>query len=329
MDIIRSRMNYRQLGSTEILVSEIGFGAWGIGGASPGATSYGKTEDSESRQAIEIAVDKGVNFFDTAPAYGDGHSEILLGEVLSPIRSKVILASKVGIVKFENEPDFSPNGVRRSLYGSLQRLKTDYIDLLQLHNFTVDEAKANPSIVDELIKFKAEGLIREYGITVKSPLDAIELLKLFRFTSVQVNLNMLDLRALDCGLLDFAAENNIGIIGRTPMAFGFLSGKVDRELQFSASDHRSNWPKQQLERWLEASDILFGSITSLGGASRAIYAIRFCLALEGLSTVIPGMLKPYEVLENTLASQFGKMAESDVESIKSKYAKIKGWLLIK
>jgi aryl-alcohol dehydrogenase-like predicted oxidoreductase len=322
-------MNYRQLGGTEIVVSEIGFGAWGIGGISPGATSYGKMEDSVSRQAIELALEKGVNFFDTAPAYGNGHSEVLLGEVLSSIRSKVILATKVGIDDFENEPDFSSHGVRLSLYGSLQRLKTDHIDLLQLHNFNVDKAVANPSIWEELIKFKAEGLIREYGITVKSPLKAIELLKRFQFSTVQVNLNMLDLRALDCGLLDFATRNKIGIIGRTPMAFGFLSGGIDRELQFPASDHRTNWPKQQLERWLEASDLLFGCIGSLSGVSRAIQAIRFCLALEGLSTVIPGMLKPSEVLENTLASQLGQMAKSDVETLKSEYAKIKDWLLIK
>ena len=322
-------MKYRDLGCTGIKVSEIGFGAWGIGGISQGATSYGQTEDSVSRQAIELAVDKGVNFFDTAPAYGEGHSEVLLGEVLSSIRSKVILASKVGIANFGSAPDFSSQAVGRSIYGSLERLKTDYLDLLQLHNFSPDVDYAHPDCLVELLKLKDKGLIREIGISVKSPLDAIELLKKFKFSTVQINLNMLDMRAIDCGLLDLAVQNKIGIIGRTPMAFGFLSGGIDRKFQFPDSDHRTNWPKQQLERWLEASDRLFGCITNLGEMTRAVQAIRFCLAFEAVSTVIPGMLKPSEVLENTLASQFGPMAAMDVNSIKSEYAKIKDWIIIK
>jgi len=322
-------VRYRELGCSGILVSEIGFGAWGIGGISPGATSYGKTEDSVSRAAIERAIDRGINFFDTAPAYGDGHSEMLLGEVLSSIRSKVLLATKAGIASFNSPPNFSPLEIRRSLYGSLQRLKTDYIDVLQLHNFSLAGIQNHPNILEELINFKDEGLIRCVGISVKSPLEALELLKIFHFSTVQVNLNMLDMRALDCGLLDFAVENNIGIIGRTPMAFGFLSGHVDRSFQFSPGDHRTSWSTEQLERWLSASERMFSGISNPEMISKATQAIRFCLSLEGVTTVIPGMLNPSEVIENTLASQFGPLDKLDMISIKSEYAKIKDWLIVR
>jgi aryl-alcohol dehydrogenase-like predicted oxidoreductase len=321
-------MNYRELGSTGIVVSEIGFGAWGIGGESAGATSYGKTKDSESTKSIELAVESGVNFFDTAPPYGDGHSEILLGEVLSSIRSQVVLATKIGIISFDAPPDFSSQQIRRSLYESLHRLKTDYLDLLQIHNCNIDVVKSNPALLDELIKFKAGGLIREIGVTVKSPLDALSLLQQFDFATVQVNLNMLDMRAIDCGLLDYAAFNEIGVIARTPMAFGFLSGNIDRGAQFSSNDHRSNWPKEQLDRWLEVSDRLFGCILELSNLRRAIQAIRFCLSIDGVSTVIPGMMKPEEVLENVTASQLGRLSALDIHSIKQEYAKVKDWLVV-
>jgi aryl-alcohol dehydrogenase-like predicted oxidoreductase len=322
-------MNYRELGSTGIVVSEIGFGAWGIGGESAGATSYGKTKDSESKKSIELAVESGINFFDTAPPYGDGHSEILLGEVLSPIRSQVVLATKIGIKSFGAPPDFSPKQIRRSLYESLRRLKTDYLDLLQIHNCNFDVVKSNPGLLDELIKFKAEGLIREIGVTVKSPLEALILLQQFEFTTVQVNLNMLDMRAIDCGLLNYAAFNKIGVIARTPMAFGFLSGNVDSNTQFSSNDHRSNWPKEQLDRWLKVSDRLFGCILEFSNLRRAIQAIRFCLSIDGVSTVIPGMMKPEEVLENVTASELGKLSALDINSIKQEYGKVKDWLIVR
>jgi aryl-alcohol dehydrogenase-like predicted oxidoreductase len=210
----------------------------------------------------------------------------------------------------------------------LRRLKTDYLDLLQIHNCNIDVVTSNPGLLDELTKFRSEGLIREIGVTVKSPLEAHSLLLQFEFATVQVNLNMLDMRAIDCGLLEYAAFNKIGVIARTPMAFGFLSGDIDRETQFSSNDHRSNWPKEQLDRWLEVSDRLFGCVLELSNLRRAIQAIRFCLSIDGVSTVIPGMIKPEEVLENVIASQLGSLSALDIHSIKQEYVKVKDWLII-
>src|SRR5437899_9108690 len=125
-------MNYRALGDTGLRVSEIGFGTWGLGGDTGGAISYGPTSDETSRAALRCALDEGINFFDTSDLYGFGHSEELLGEVFGDCRDQVVIASKGGFVDAVKQ-DFSPMHLRNALEKSLRRLRTDYVDLYQLH----------------------------------------------------------------------------------------------------------------------------------------------------------------------------------------------------
>src|SRR5215831_10165864 len=127
-------MNYRPLGRTGLIVSEIGFGAWGIGGRTVEQTSYGDTDDGVSLAALAQALDRGVTFFDTSAAYGDGHSEELIGRAVKRRRDKVVIATKAGYESWDRPPDFSPATVTASAERSLRRLGTDYLDLLQLHN---------------------------------------------------------------------------------------------------------------------------------------------------------------------------------------------------
>ena len=108
-------MNYRQLGSTDLRVSEVGFGAWGIGGLTPGPTSYGKTDDMTSLAALESALALGINFFDTSNVYGYGHSERLIGQAFSHKRQQIIIATKAGFVDYESPPDFSANAILKSV----------------------------------------------------------------------------------------------------------------------------------------------------------------------------------------------------------------------
>src|SRR5690348_6794459 len=125
-------MRYRSLGKSGLTVSEIGFGAWGIGGRTAGETSYGETDDQRSRAALDRAFDLGITFFDTANVYGDGHSETLIGEAFAQKRDRVVIGTKAGLIRFGEAPDFSPEALRRSLAGSLKRLQSDYVDLFQL-----------------------------------------------------------------------------------------------------------------------------------------------------------------------------------------------------
>ena len=130
-------MKYRYLGSTKIKVSEIGFGAWGIGGNFNQSKAYGPTSDEVSSSALLEAIDRGVNFFDTSPLYGFGHSEELIGKTLKKYRDKIIILTKVGYVDFTGKQVFSYNYLKESLELSLRRLKTEYVDILQLHDLPI------------------------------------------------------------------------------------------------------------------------------------------------------------------------------------------------
>jgi aryl-alcohol dehydrogenase-like predicted oxidoreductase len=204
-------MKYRQLGKTGFSVSEIGFGAWGIGGATPGPTSYGETDDNVSLAALEAALEFGINFFDTSNIYGDGHSEKLLGQAFSHKRKQVIIATKAGFVDFKSQPDFTAVAIKKSLEQSLDRLKTNYVDLLQLHNPSAEWLRSNPSTLKVLSTFLAEGKVKAVGISVKQPEDAIPLLELFPFESIQANFNMMDIRIITSGLLKKIADTGIGL----------------------------------------------------------------------------------------------------------------------
>jgi len=298
-------MKYRALGRTGLTVSEIGFGAWGIGGRTPGETSYGETDDRASRAALERALALGMNFFDTAGAYGDGRSERLIGEALAGARERVVIATKAGIERFGDAPNFAPDRIRRALEASLGRLKTGHVDLLQLHDPPPDLFRTSPETYAALEELRREGLIHTFGVSAKSPADALALLQRHAIPVIQVNLNMLDVRAVEIGLLGMAAEKGIGVIARTPLCFGFLAGAAD-DREFPPGDHRRRWPPQQLERWRDGARRAHAAAAS-PGASRSQTALRFCLSFPAVSTVIPGILTESEASENARASELGAL----------------------
>jgi aryl-alcohol dehydrogenase-like predicted oxidoreductase len=313
-------LRYRPLGSSGIDVSILGFGAWGIGGRTPGATSYGATDDAVSRRALDEAFDHGVTFFDTASVYGDGHSEELIGECFQTRRPAVVIATKAGITKSFEGHDFSASALRLSLEGSLRRLRTDYVDLFQLHNAGPDVVLEHPRIGDVLNRFLEEGKIRAYGFSTPSPRDAAALLDFQSIASLQVNCNLLDWRAVDVGLFDAALTRQVSIIARTPLAFGFLTGTIANDTVFSADDHRSRWSRDNIATWLEVADALFSEIAQAGcKESRAAIALRFCLSFASVATVIPGMMSPEEVRANAAACTLGPLDPSLIRCIEGVY----------
>src|ERR1700741_5386435 len=166
-------MRYRTLGSTGIRISEIGFGTWGLGGAAQGAVAYGATQDEQSIRALRAAYDRGVNFFDTADFYGFGHSEKVLGEALRGVRDKVVIATKGGLLDATGAQDFSPAHLRSALDASLQRLGTDYVDLLQLHSPPIDLLVRQSEAIECLQALQREGKVRAFGVSVRSPDDGV------------------------------------------------------------------------------------------------------------------------------------------------------------
>jgi aryl-alcohol dehydrogenase-like predicted oxidoreductase len=293
-------------------VSEVGFGTWGLGG-----DSYGPVNDAESRQALRLAFDSGVTFFDTSDFYGAGRSEEVLGQTFHDVRSQVIIATKVGLLPhtgFYMPTDFSVGWIQASAEASLKRLGTDYIDLYQLHSPPLDLPNWD-EIVDTLRRLREAGKIRAFGLSARSPADALAAVARFGFDVVQVNFNLIDQRALDIGLLARCHTDNVGVIARTPLCFGYLSGLMTGEEEFVGRDHRANWPRAQLRRWAQAPK-LFAPLNEGTPRSLVHLALQFCLAFPAVSTTIPGMLTREQVVEDTGVAAMPPLNDAEVAAIR-------------
>jgi aryl-alcohol dehydrogenase-like predicted oxidoreductase len=309
-------MKYRMLGDTGLSVSEIGFGTWGLGG-----TAYGYADDQESKKALEASFDKGINFYDTADLYGDGHSEELLGEVFAGRRDKVIITTKGGTLPhttFDMPQDFSSGHIKKALEKSLKRLRTDYIDLYLLHSPNISDIQESTNLVQTLETLKAEGKIRSYGISARTPEDAMVAINDFGFRVIEVNFNLIDHRIIEAGLFDRAKVDPLGIIVRTPLTFGYLTGTLKGDENFQGIDHRTNWPKDQLKRWAAAPQ-LYSFLFEGKSRTPAQAALRFCLDFDEVSTVIPGMMKVGEVLENSAVSEMAPLSVEQMTQIQEIY----------
>jgi aryl-alcohol dehydrogenase-like predicted oxidoreductase len=300
-------MNYRQFGDNGFKVSEIGFGTWGIGGVAKDCKSYGPTDDNKSVQALNKAYDVGVTFYDTSPIYGYGHSEELIGKTFKEIRDRIIINTKVGYINYQGDQDFSPKYIRSSIESSLRRLRTDYVDILQLHDPPIQLLINDDNIIIELKKLKEEGKIRVIGISTSSQEEDIFAVRNFDFKSIQINFNLIDQRALFNGLFDECANYGVGVIGRTPLCFGFLTGKYSSKDKYPTSDHRSMWSLDQIDRWANAVKLFANNRSEQNKGTPTQMALRYCLSYPLISTTIPGMLTKEHVLENTQASQFGAL----------------------
>jgi len=316
-------MNLRMLGNTGLTVSEIGFGTWGIGGSAEGDVAYGPTNDGDSIQALRRAFDLGVNFFDTSDLYGFGHSERLLADAFQGLRQKVIIASKVGFAKQNGSlgQDFSPQHIRSSLEQSLRRLRSDYIDLYQLHSPAIADLQQEPGILDLLYSFQKEGKIRAVGVSARSPEEALLAARDLKVRCVQVNFNLIDQRVVENGFMTYCEREGVGFIGRTPLCFGFLGGGYSSQTKFDSLDHRSKWPAGQLDVWANAPQAFSSVLGKYSGQTPSQLALRYCLSYPGISTVIPGMLTAGHVNENTLASSLGPFTAEERSELEEIYKK--------
>lgn len=308
-------MKYRTLGSTGIRISEIGFGTWGLGG-----DSYGPVDDDTSEKVLKEALDSGITFYDTSDLYGNGHCEEILGRAFSDCRQQMVIATKVGTLPhtgFYMPQDFSEAHIRASMDASLRRLETDYVDLYQLHSPPMELPNWD-EIVGVLKSLRQEGKIHASGISARSPEDAKTAIEKFGFEAVQVNFNLIDHRAIDSGLFDLCRQRNVGVIVRTPLAFGYLSGKLTGEEEFQGSDHRAKWPREQLRRWANAHH-LFAPLNEGKLRTMTQLALQFCLSEEAVSTVIPGILTLDEVRENSGAADLPALSKDELIAIRRIY----------
>lgn len=294
-------MRRQPLGRTGLTVSAIGFGAWGIGGAVAGGRSYGATDDAVSLAALDAAFDAGVTFYDTAPLYGEGHSEELIGRAFHHRRDRVVIATKVGYADFSSPADFSPGTIRASLDGSLKRLGGGWVDVLQLHDPVPTLLRDRPEVAECLARLREDGTVRVLGASVKSPADALPLLDSGLIGLIQCNFSMMDTRAQECGLLARAEAEGVAVVARTPLCFGFLTGTLTGDEDFAADDHRARWPRPQLRAWADGARALLEAADRPEGEDGTTTALRFVLGFPAVACAIPGMLTPGHVAENCRA----------------------------
>ena len=308
-----NNMRYNKLKCLDIKPSCIGLGCWQLGGH-----GWGKVSKKEMVEAVHTALNSGINFFDTAPIYGLGHSEALLGKTLAAERENVIIATKVGLVwkknkMFEKFMDCSPANIRREIDMSLKRLKTDYIDLYQIH-----WPDPNTPIKDTLRtmeELKEEGKIRCIGCCNFSLELLKEALKYDKIDTIQVPYNLID-RKVENELLSFCKKKGISVLAYSPIARGFLTGKYDKNTKFNLDDHRSMSRDEyfQGEAFLKNLKVLekVKLIAKRLNRTPAQIALRWVLENPCVTVAIFGAKKSAQVAENIAALDF-ILSEEDME----------------
>jgi aryl-alcohol dehydrogenase-like predicted oxidoreductase len=311
-------LKHRTLGRTGFPVSEIGYGAWGIGGK-----QWLGGSDDESLQALRRAIELGVNFIDTALAYGEGHSERLVGQVVRETPHRIFVATKVppknAIWPAQRGTPigevFPYDYIMRCAAQSLDNLGLEAIDVLQLHVWNPEWIGADDwrRAFEEL---KASGKVRAVGISINDhePDSALEIIRTGLIDTVQVIYNIFD-QTPERALFPLCQEKNIGVIARVPLDEGALTGRIDEQTTFPAGDFRNGYfrgdRKRQVREHVEAL------VRDLGdGADLPSTALRFVLSNPAVSSVIPGMRTVRHAESNARLSDQGPLPKETLAVLK-------------
>jgi aryl-alcohol dehydrogenase-like predicted oxidoreductase len=305
----------RRFGSSDLVVSDVGFGAWTI------ATDWwGKVDDKAG--LVHAALDAGVTFFDTAPVYGDdGFGETILAELLGR-RDDVVVTTKVGYDidapriapgHSERPRDWRPASVRSQVEASLRRLDREHIDLLQLHNARIEPVR-DDALWDELEKLRVEGKVRELGVALGPAIgwadEGLDSLRNRPIVSLQTVFNLLEQEPGRSFAAEPAVtEGRVGLIARVPHASDVLSGKVTRDTEFEGDDHRAHRKRENLLDLFDKADTLEFLHAPETGRTIGQAAVAGILAMDGFTTVLPTCVTTDEVREYAAASDLPLTAD--------------------
>jgi aryl-alcohol dehydrogenase-like predicted oxidoreductase len=313
-------MRYRRLGRTGLEVSEIGYGAWGIGGA-----QWGGADDDESIQALHRAIDLGVNFVDTALSYGEGRSERLVGRVVRERDETVYVATKVppknGIWPAEEgsalDEVFPPGYVRGCAEQSLRNLGMDTVDVLQLHVWNDDWAEG-AELIEEVEELRSSGKIRFFGISINDhqPANGLRLIERGVVDTAQVIYNVFDQSPED-ELFSACREHDVGVIARVPLDEGGLTGRIRDDTEFEGDDFRAHYFRGDRKREVHERATAVASDLGIDESDLAEVALRFILSDPTVSTVIPGMRSLRNVERNVAASDAGALPPEQRERLRA------------
>lgn len=315
-------MRYRWLGKTGLKVSEVGFGAWAIGGS-----WWGPQDDTDSRLALHRALDMGVNFIDTAWIYGRGHSERLIGGVIRERGERPVIATKVPPMNMSWDNGapvplsrvFTPEWIVSKAEDSLRNLGVDHLDVLQLHTWNAAWNSQAGEVLDAVGRMKRDGKIRAFGISLrdKGPEEANDLIRWQMVDSLQVFFNLLYQDPL-WKLFPLVKRYNVGVIARVPLAFGALSGRFTPKTRFIGDDHRAGlYAGEGLAATLKKVEKL--RFLSSKAMPLAEAALKWTLAYPEVSTTIPGIRNPRQAVLNGSAGDGPLLAVSAARKAEKLY----------
>jgi aryl-alcohol dehydrogenase-like predicted oxidoreductase len=315
-------MDYRPLGRTGLRVSTVSFGAWAIGG------TWGDVDDTESLAALHRAVDRGVNFFDTADVYGDGRSERLIARLRRERSEPIVVATKAGRRLSPHVADgYNEANLTAFVERSLRNLETDALDLVQLHCPPTD-VYYRPEVFDVLDKLVKAGKIRSYGVSVERVEEALKAIEYPGVQTVQIIYNIFRQRPAEL-LFPEAKRRQVGILARLPLSSGLLAGKMSAATPFAANDHRSF---NREGAAFDKGETFSGVDYALGldvveelrplvpaGVSMAAWAMRWILMDEAVTCVIPGAKRPAQVDDNAEAAGLPPLSPETMAKIRAIY----------
>jgi aryl-alcohol dehydrogenase-like predicted oxidoreductase len=316
-------MKYRELGRTGFKISEVSFGSWAIGG------TWGPVKDNESIAALHKAVELGVNFFDTADVYGDGHSERLLAE-LKRNHKDIYITTKAGRrLNPHTAEGYNRENLNVFIERSLKNLKVDTIDLLQLH-CPPTEVYYLPEVFGIMDDFVQEGKIRYYGVSVEKVEEALKAIEYPNVQSVQIIFNMFRHRPSEL-FFEQAKKHKVGILARVPLASGMLTGKFNKDSTFASDDHRNfNRNGEAFDRGETFSGVDYNTGLKVleelkaicpEGMSMVQFALRWILMFDAVTCTIPGAKRPSQAEENFSASDLSPLSDQTMKKIKDIYDK--------
>jgi aryl-alcohol dehydrogenase-like predicted oxidoreductase len=315
-------MHYRRLGKTNFNVSEVSLGTWQIGGA------WGDVPESTAEEVLHTAIERGINFIDTADVYGDGRSERFISKVLSETGATVIVATKVGRRLQPHTADgYNRENLTTFIERSLKNLQRQVLDLVQLH-CPPTEVYYRPEVFSVLDDLKQAGKILHYGVSVEKVEEAIKAIEFPSVATVQIIFNIFRQRPKDL-FLALAQQRDVGVLARVPLSSGLLSGKINRNTTFAADDHRNfNRNGEQFDRGETFSGVDFETALDAvedirrvvpKGVSMANFALRWILDHPAVSCVIPGARNPQQVIQNIAASDLGPLKPEQVQALSNLY----------
>lgn len=315
-------MKYRRLGKTGLSISAISLGTWQLGG------KWGDPYDHKSAEKIiNDAIENGVNFIDTADVYNGGESEKTIGKVLKNRREKVFVGTKCGRqLQPHTDETYQPEALRKFVEDSLQRLQIDRLDLIQLH-CPPTATYYRPEIFELFDRLKDEGKIAHLGVSVEKVEEALKAIEYDNVTTIQIIFNMLRHRPSDL-FFKQAAEKDIGIIARVPLASGLLTGKFSQKSTFGTDDHRFfNRNGEMFDKGETFSGVPYESGLKTVSALEKIFtkeklaqaALQWILSFDEVSCVIPGASRPEQQIVNLKALEQPSLTAQQLASVKEIY----------